>query len=168
MAEPDWGDEWEIPEPTPRARPSRTAIADTKRRARSADNALAAAYEHGRSDHHARTPGTNRPAGPAEASAYDAGLADAKAEGRQPAQPGPVPVPGPTPPAGPGRAHSTADSGAGILLGMVGYVIVVNFLRGGFPAVKGWFGAKFVNKAYTGTLAKAGPPTGVAKLGIGS
>lgn len=45
-----------------------------------------------------------------------------------------------------------ADSGAGLVLGMIAYALAINYLRGGLPAVKGWFGAKFLNKAYQGPL----------------
>lgn len=45
------------------------------------------------------------------------------------------------------------DSGAGLLLGAILYANVVNYLRGGLPAVKGWYAAKFLNRPYTGPLA---------------
>lgn len=34
------------------------------------------------------------------------------------------------------------------LLGMVTYAVAINFIHGGWPQVKGWLGAKFLNKPY--------------------
>ena len=44
---------------------------------------------------------------------------------------------------------------AGFVLGMVGYAVAINLIHGGPAQVKGWFGAKFLNKAYTPTTSSA-------------
>lgn len=50
---------------------------------------------------------------------------------------------------------SIPGNGAGFLLGLVGYALLVNFMRGGLPQVKGWIGAKFLNKPYQGSTVEA-------------
>lgn len=45
-------------------------------------------------------------------------------------------------------APSITD-GSGLLLGMFGYALAVNFLRGGTPQMKAWVTAKFLNKTVT-------------------
>jgi hypothetical protein len=52
-------------------------------------------------------------------------------------------------------AVSIPGNGAGFLLGLVGYALLVNFMRGGMPQVKGWIGAKFLNKPYQGSTVEA-------------
>jgi hypothetical protein len=49
------------------------------------------------------------------------------------------------------------NDGAGFLLGLVGYALLLNYLRGGLPAVRGWFAAKFLNIPYTGELGDLAP-----------
>ncbi len=39
-----------------------------------------------------------------------------------------------------------ADSGGGVVLGLLGYVLVTTYLRGGPTAVKAWLRAKFLNR----------------------
>lgn len=44
---------------------------------------------------------------------------------------------------------------AGFILGMVGYAVAINLIHGGPAQVKGWFGAKFLNKPWTGATASS-------------
>ena len=70
--------------------------------------------------------------------------------------------------AGSGAASSASSAGSGMLamvrgkrpatlssalLGMVAYALTINFIEGGWPQVKGWFGAKFFNAPYAPTPA---------------
>lgn len=41
---------------------------------------------------------------------------------------------------------ATVDDGAGLVLGMLAWVITVQYLRGGMPGVKAWLRAKFLNQ----------------------
>ena len=124
---------------------------------------------------------------------YREGQAD---RGKDPAQRNP---PSTRQSAGPGRSSSSSGQGngwasraaggtvrsltssvdtddlAGLVMGMLGYVIVINYLRGGLPQVKGWFAAKFLNRPYTAAAATTatgvGTPTAagggtVASAGI--
>jgi hypothetical protein len=43
------------------------------------------------------------------------------------------------------KAGSVASDGAGFVLGLLAYAVLANYLRGGVPAVKAWFAAKFLN-----------------------
>lgn len=56
------------------------------------------------------------------------------------------------------RAGSAASDGAGFVLGLIAYAILANYLRGGVPAVRAWFAAKFLNK--TGAGAARPSPVG--------
>lgn len=47
------------------------------------------------------------------------------------------------------------SDGAGLLLGMVAYALLINYLKGGAPQVRGWLAAKFINKPYT--VPSSGP-----------
>lgn len=64
------------------------------------------------------------------------------------------PPPAPTPrAAAPRRARSygaphAINDGAGFLLGLIGYALFINFLRGGPEQVRGWLSAKFLNRPY--------------------
>ncbi|MFD9242732.1 hypothetical protein ACFV0D_12530 [Streptomyces sp. NPDC059556] len=64
----------------------------------------------------------------------------------------PEQAPAPTPPEIPipdalKRGNGGAmDTGAGILLGIFGHALLVNYLRGGPGQVKAWLSNKFVNK----------------------
>jgi hypothetical protein len=49
--------------------------------------------------------------------------------------------------------------GAGFLLGLFLYAMALNYIRGGAPATRGWLGAKFLNKPYTGELETLAPAT---------
>jgi len=55
----------------------------------------------------------------------------------------------PGPASGSSRAWSfdAADDGAGLILGLFVYALGVNYLRGGWPGVKLWLRAKFLNDA---------------------
>jgi hypothetical protein len=61
------------------------------------------------------------------------------------------------------------DDGAGFILGLVAYALLVNYLRGGVPAVRGWLAAKFINRPYmgasAGSPAQAAPPPAQADFG---
>lgn len=37
---------------------------------------------------------------------------------------------------------------AGVILGLAGYAIIINYVRYGWPGVRGWFAAKFLNKPF--------------------
>jgi hypothetical protein len=64
----------------------------------------------------------------------------------------------------PVTARVGSDDLAGVVVGMLGYIVVINYLRGGLPAVRGWFAAKFLNRPYTGPLpVKTGPATAATK-----
>jgi len=41
---------------------------------------------------------------------------------------------------------TVTQTGAGIVLGIVAYALLVNYLRGGIPRVQEWFRAKFLNE----------------------
>lgn len=175
-------DDW-LPEDGTRA-PTDAERATDRGQARKADRATGDAYDSGFADHQAGNPGANRPADPALGSIYDAGTADSRKAGRSGAGrsssgrssagrssagtgPGRAAKGGAPNPSRPGVSAGkggAAESGAGVILGMIGYALVINYLRGGYPAVRGWFGAKFINKPYTGGLAKTGPAIGVAPL----
>ena len=49
-----------------------------------------------------------------------------------------------------GKRPATLSSA---MLGMVAYALTINFIEGGWPQVKGWFGAKFFNAPYAPTPA---------------
>lgn len=53
-------------------------------------------------------------------------------------------------PAVPEQVTSTAARGGGIMLGLVAYSIGINYLRNGWPGVKAWFAAKFLNQTTSG------------------
>lgn len=59
------------------------------------------------------------------------------------------------------RAGSAASDGAGFVLGLIGYALLANYLRGGTPQVRAWFAAKFLNRtSSTGArVAKPSSPT---------
>lgn len=50
--------------------------------------------------------------------------------------------------AAPVTSRFSGDDLAGAAMGALGYVLVINYLRGGLPQVKGWFAAKFLNRPY--------------------
>lgn len=53
-------------------------------------------------------------------------------------------------PAVPQQVTSTAARGGGIMLGLVAYSIGINYLRNGWPGVRQWFAAKFLNQTTSG------------------
>lgn len=157
---------------------TKTDVRGLKARARAGDDAYAGAYRQGQT--HARAGRAAEPPFDADlAAAYQQGHDDASAEreakttgrARQPSGPAAGPAgtersrgpAGPTSRAGAGAGSSLGgrllggggplDSGAGLLLGAILYANVVNYLRGGLPAVRGWWAAKFLNKPYRGPLA---------------
>lgn len=185
MAEPTYG------------APLPSDVRAMKSRARSRDDTIGDAYNAGAADAAAGTPGAHRPTDPELADYYDAGLDDTTSApggarrgggrrggggSRGPGRSGGGRGGGSGPGRGPGfgsggpsllsrggaKASSAGQSGAGIILGMVAYAVIINYLRGGAPAVRGWFAAKFTNKPYGGNLTKAGPPLGVAPVGKAS
>lgn len=48
------------------------------------------------------------------------------------------------------RGPGWVNNGAGFVLGLVLYALVLNYLKGGPAQVKGWIAAKFINKPYAG------------------
>jgi len=82
------------------------------------------------------------------ADLYDSGRdtpADTPAPGAGPA--GPRSSRGSTrPPQIPRRAKATANDAAGVLLGFLGYVLFLTYLRAGPGGVGQWFKAKFLNE----------------------
>ena len=53
-------------------------------------------------------------------------------------------------PNAPQQVTSTAARGGGIMLGLVAYSIGINYLRNGWPGVRAWFAAKFLNQTKSG------------------
>lgn len=51
-----------------------------------------------------------------------------------------------------GKAPPSLAAG---LLGVIGYAVLVNYLHGGWPQVKGWLGAKFANTPYANATSSA-------------
>lgn len=55
------------------------------------------------------------------------------------------------------------------ILGVLGYAVIVNYLHGGWPQVKGWLAAKFANVPYAPAAtaaAKTPAPSSPAKLAV--
>lgn len=50
----------------------------------------------------------------------------------------------------------SSDDLAGAVMGALGYIIVINYLRGGLPQVRGWFAAKFLNRPYKAAATPGG------------
>lgn len=48
----------------------------------------------------------------------------------------------------PRSSGGAVRTGSGVILGVVVYCMAQNFLEGGMPQVRGWLGAKLVNKPY--------------------
>jgi hypothetical protein len=72
-----------------------------------------------------------------------------------PAPSTPAPPPGSTP-----SLPSIPRNGAGVVLGVLVYAVLINYLRGGTPQVRAWFGAKFLNHtAGTGTAGPTAAPS---------
>lgn len=46
------------------------------------------------------------------------------------------------------RGPAPISDGAGFVLGLLVYALVLNFLQGGAPQARGWLAAKFINKPY--------------------
>jgi hypothetical protein len=51
------------------------------------------------------------------------------------------------------------EDGAGFVLGLIAYSLLLAYLRGGPDAVKGWLKAKFLNQPYKGQLAHPPAPS---------
>jgi hypothetical protein len=105
-------------------------------------------YEQGRNDADERTPS------PPPTDAPDAAPSEPAA--------GPPPRPAPARPrARGGGAPQIVNDGAGFVLGLVGYGLFINFLRGGRAQARGWVAAKFLNRPYTPPAAPViGPSHG--------
>jgi hypothetical protein len=54
----------------------------------------------------------------------------------------------PSLPSLPSGGGGPVQTGSGIILGVVGYAILLNWIRGGPSQVKGWILAKLINKPY--------------------
>jgi hypothetical protein len=112
------------------------ATADLRRQARATGSRERQAYE----------------AGQVEAAERQAARADPSAGGASGAAPGGTPT---RPPGRPSRASGAAprasvvDNGAGFLLGLFGYALLINWIRGGPGQSWAWVKAKFVNQADT-------------------
>lgn len=52
---------------------------------------------------------------------------------------------------------NVAEEGAGFLLGLFAYALLVNFLRAGPAGVRAWLAAKFINKTSTPATAPTNP-----------
>lgn len=59
------------------------------------------------------------------------------------------------------RPINIAGEGAGLVLGVIGYALVLNYVRGGPAAMVGWVKSKFLNEPYTANLAATGKPGAV-------
>jgi hypothetical protein len=118
-----------------------------------------------------------RPLDSDERAAYESGLEEADHHdqlaaghpepGRTPTPPAPDPTPKPSPGPGggisaPGQVTTMAHQGAGALLGLVVYAVVINYLRSGTAGVKLWFDAKFLNKPGGGQTTPAAANNGTS------
>lgn len=108
--------------------------------------------DRARADEHKRARAAGRAGGgraefeddPELVDSFDAGARDRSgggrpASGRRPSTPRWSP---------PKPAADFVSDGSGFLLGLIGYALVLNYIRGGPAAVRGWFAAKFMNKPY--------------------
>ena len=50
------------------------------------------------------------------------------------------------------------NTGAGFILGALGDVLLINYLRGGWPQVKQWLESKFINNTPADKGATTAPP----------
>lgn len=95
-----------------------------------------------------------RARGKAQGRAQAAAAADDSAAAAPPPAPDPTPAPTPAPATSdpsPGRGLHLPDSGplnagGGLLLGALAYVVAVVYFRSGWPGVRSWFAAKFLNR----------------------
>lgn len=62
-----------------------------------------------------------------------------------------------------GKAGGAAADGAGFVLGLIAYALLANFLRGGKPAVRDWFAAKFLNETRSSDGRRAEKPAAPTK-----
>lgn len=95
----------------------------------------------------------------------DAAQRDQPPGGKKPAGSGSPPAKGPGPAARALKPVTSKFSGndlAGGAMGALGYIIVINYLHGGLPQVRGWFAAKFLNRPYKPPAGAAGKEVGVA------
>lgn len=56
-----------------------------------------------------------------------------------------------TRPASTGNGY--AEEGAGVVLGVIAYALFLSYIQYGWPGVRGWFAAKFLNKPYNPSTA---------------
>lgn len=69
--------------------------------------------------------------------------------------------------AGAAKAGSVANDGAGILLGMFAYALLVNYLAGGVAGTRAWLSAKFLNRPNGHAAVPRQPTTAAAPSGPG-
>lgn len=146
-------------------------------RAAKSDADIADAYKRGHADAKAGHPhGHSAPLEGYLDDYYDQGYQDGTAErrpttpagdtsspadpeGAEGGRPAPAPAATPAPWFNPSVPKIEADEqGASFLLGLVAYALVLNYLSAGWPGVKAWMSAKFLNKPSTPT---PGPGTAV-------
>jgi hypothetical protein len=60
------------------------------------------------------------------------------------------------------RGPGLANDGAGFVLGLVLYALVLNYLQGGAGQVRGWMKAKFLNQPWGGAAPAGGGDAGAA------
>lgn len=156
---------------------TKTDQAHLKSEAGKADRARAHAYNAGLADGKAGTPDEHRPLEADLDEYYDHGLEEGQ---RERAKKAPAPAaspstppagstpstPAPGPPAGSitskpaasssggGSKTTVAEDGAGFLVGVLAYALVLNYLKYGWPGVTGWLSAKFLNKVTIGANAQ--------------
>jgi hypothetical protein len=142
--------------------PTKSDVRHLRAQAATHDTEYRRGYEDGKAGRSEEAPFDD----PSAAAVYEQGYA-AGADDQQ-AEPEPEPEPksgvGPAVGAGSGSRPKPSTSridvtgeGAGLILGVVGYALVLNYLAHGWPGVTGWISAKFLNKV---TLNQA--PSGVA------
>jgi len=63
--------------------------------------------------------------------------------------------------------RAASKTAAGFVLGVLADVLLINYLKGGFPQVKAWLAAKFLNRVgSTSTTPAPAPATGGGGGGI--
>lgn len=83
-------------------------------------------------------------------------------DGEESPPPAPSAPPSP-PPRNPRGGGGSGGTLGGLMLGVFGYALLVNFLRGGPKQARAWLAAKFVN-----STSDTGPGTGGGTAGNGS
>jgi hypothetical protein len=135
-------------------RGTKSDIADMRRRAGQRDAPLQRAFDAGRrGDDPAEFQTSDELAG-----YYQDGQRAAKAE-RRAELPGKVAGSKPV-----AKATDLAGEGAGVLLGLFAYALLVSYLQSGTAGVRAWLSAKFLNRP-TGDAAVPRKPSAPAKPG---